>query len=309
MRLILFLCLCFVVTATAPNSEALASGLKTSDIDDFARYLFLEGDYTRAAGEYKRLAYYENSDSLRLSWQLWVGRSEALAGNRFGALQYTGHVARHADSFPNLYSRAKLQLGVLALESLDFMAARKHLTELKDDSLFTELAVLFTIPVYFWQRDYSSVSFTLANYPASPLTENQRTALGQVLTIARNSPTKSPFLAGAMSAVIPGSGQFYCAHPVDGIQAFLFDSMFIIAAAVAWSNEDPSDSDLDALTILATGAATVVHGANIFGASRTAAYRNHRLRLDAFDESLQIAKDAYMEQLRLELSPHDPPEN
>lgn len=40
-------------------------------------------------------------------------------------------------------------------------------------------------------------------------------------------PQKSPILAGFFSAFLPGSGQVYARHDVDGILAFFFNTLFI----------------------------------------------------------------------------------
>jgi len=51
--------------------------------------------------------------------------------------------------------------------------------------------------------------------------------------------TKSPTLAGTLSAVLPGAGQLYDEKPTDALVAFLVNGLVIGGAAVAFHNHEP----------------------------------------------------------------------
>jgi len=53
----------------------------------------------------------------------------------------------------------------------------------------------------------------------------------------KNIPRKSPLVAGVLSAILPGSGQYYAAHRADAFTAFYFNSLFIGSAAVTYNLE------------------------------------------------------------------------
>jgi outer membrane protein assembly factor BamD (BamD/ComL family)/TM2 domain-containing membrane protein YozV len=54
----------------------------------------------------------------------------------------------------------------------------------------------------------------------------------------RELPQKSPLVAGAMSALIPGSGHIYAGHYGDGITAFFLNGLFIAGTVVAIRQEN-----------------------------------------------------------------------
>jgi hypothetical protein len=101
---------------------------------------------------------------------------------------------------------------------------------------------------------------------------------------ADDMPSRSPLLAGVLSAVFPGSGQAYSGHWVDAAQALFFVGAFAFTSGVAYAYETQGDRPyvLTAVSLSLTG---IFHIANIWGAARTAQLYNQRQR-DLFLESV-----------------------
>ena len=74
-------------------------------------------------------------------------------------------------------------------------------------------------------------------YPGHPGAGNVEEALS-LLGRYRERPQKSPFLAGFMSAILPGSGYMYAEHYGDGVTAFLLNGLFIAGAATSFHQEN-----------------------------------------------------------------------
>jgi len=100
-------------------------------------------------------------------------------------------------------------------------------------------------------------------YPEEPRTSNivQAEALIDAQSAA---PRKSPLLAGALSAVIPGSGQAYAGNYRDGLAALLVNGLFIARTAVAIDQENY------ATAAVVGGIGLPFYLGNIYGAANAA---------------------------------------
>lgn len=76
----------------------------------------------------------------------------------------------------------------------------------------------------------------LASYPEHRETSQVRKAL-TLLGEYENLPLKSEFLAGMLSALLPGSGYVYAGRYGDGLTAFLINALFIAGTVTAVQNE------------------------------------------------------------------------
>ncbi len=144
--------------------------------------------------------------------------------------------------------RAQLLLGLIFLDRADHTAARSHYSFLMKDSEAEEV------------RQVSARVL-------SALDEYERT------------PQKSPWLAGGLSALLPGAGQIYSEHYVDGVTAFFFNGMFLGSAAIMYDLENRANRPH-----VASAAFGVVgvffYLANVFGAAQSAhRYNTYQTRL------------------------------
>lgn len=85
-------------------------------------------------------------------------------------------------------------------------------------------------------------------------------------------PTKSPLLAGTLSAIIPGSGYCYAGRKKDGLVAFVVNGLFIAGTVVAINDENyPAAA-------LIGGAGVPFYLGNIYGSANAAQKWNLSLR-------------------------------
>jgi TM2 domain-containing membrane protein YozV len=92
---------------------------------------------------------------------------------------------------------------------------------------------------------------------------------------------KSPATAGLLSAILPGSGQFYNERYRDGIYSFLLNGLFIVGAWKAF------DSDNYALGGILTLFEIGWYGGNVYGAVGGAHKYNRQIDEDHFRRGLQ----------------------
>jgi hypothetical protein len=97
------------------------------------------------------------------------------------------------------------------------------------------------------------------------------------LTDLQNGPRHSPFLVGAASAILPGSGQFLTGHYFDGLQALTFLGLFGAATYASYLYEADRDKGY-IMTGITGGITATFYASNILGASKTAEYANQNSR-------------------------------
>jgi TM2 domain-containing membrane protein YozV len=100
-------------------------------------------------------------------------------------------------------------------------------------------------------------------YPEYSGTKNARDAIPLIDRYPR-LPKKSKTLAGAMSAIVPGSGYIYADHVGDGITAFIINGLFIAGTIVAISGEDY------AVAAIVGGVGLPFYVGNIYGSANAA---------------------------------------
>lgn len=116
---------------------------------------------------------------------------------------------------------------------------------------------------------------------------------------------RSPGLAAAMSAVVPGSGQLYSGHVYDAAQAFGLTTVLSYGAYASWRHElDRGGPTLYLLPSIATLVAGAFYLSNVRGAHASArrfnAYREARFYREAIDGlTVVLSDDGWMLGVRL----------
>ena len=106
--------------------------------------------------------------------------------------------------------------------------------------------------------------------------------LGETAQKAKDMSSRSPLLATALSAILPGSGQIYCKHYADGFQALTFVSAFAYMGYIA-NRYDVEHGRARARTYVSLSLASMFYIANLFGAERTAEYYNQKQNADLYE--------------------------
>ncbi|MBR4810111.1 MAG: hypothetical protein IK031_07510 [Bacteroidales bacterium] len=94
-------------------------------------------------------------------------------------------------------------------------------------------------------------------------------------------PAKSPLLAAAASAVVPGLGKVYAGRVGEGIESFLLTGISGAIAAEHWIKDGPRDWK----TIAATAVCAVLYIGNIYGSYVSVSIYNNNLK-DAQDTAI-----------------------
>jgi tetratricopeptide (TPR) repeat protein len=68
--------------------------------------------------------------------------------------------------------------------------------------------------------------------------EKESGRIEELLKVKRDARYKSPETAGVLSALLPGTGQFYNERYRDGVYSFLLNTLFILAAYKAYESDN-----------------------------------------------------------------------
>jgi tetratricopeptide (TPR) repeat protein len=253
----------------------------------YADALMAEQDYFRAISEYKRVFHFSADTTLRNTCLLKISKAY-LKSNKFkAAIQFSGRLLNQSGVSIHQSNKAYNYIG-LSYYGLKVFGMAKHYfnkTLSSDTTGFT--------PFYLALLDAEKGEFQLAGdkfygvhqrYPYSEISELSRQLSGEIVN-GYNVKRKNSFLAALMSALLPGTGQIYCNHYYDGIQAFMYVGAFAFATYAAYKYDKHCHNNF-VHTYIAAGITSLFHIGNIIGAQRTAAYYN------------MVQKQKFMDQIR-----------
>jgi tetratricopeptide (TPR) repeat protein len=229
-------CLLWAVPVQQVRGEEAAD-----QVWDFANHLYRKQDFYRALSEYKRFIFLFPSDGRASEAELQIGR----------CYRYGGELEKAYDHFVQLFNRrSKEQVGRQAL--LEIIAIREE-QERYSEGIYWVTRFIEHYPdasniddVYMllaWlligSGDYEQAVATLNRIPERSEYHSTVVSLSQALRQRPDLSKKSPTLAGAMSAVLPGSGLLYTGRPGEAATSFLLNAIFIAGAVVAFENDSP----------------------------------------------------------------------
>ena len=286
------------VAAPAPSPEPEPAGVAHHDELSFAESLFEEGDYYRAIGEAKRFLHFHGGDPRAGEARLLVGRAY-LAGEQWQAAIHAlePFVAKGAEggvAADAAFALADARLGarqfdVAALEYARFKRefpgdARAGIADLRVgwSRLFAAEELARLSPKRGAQA-FRAAAQELERLPEDHPEAARVSALAEGAASLASVPRRSPVLAGAMSAVLPGAGQVYAGRWADGFLAFVVNGLFIGGAIESYRRENYVASAVLALFEMGWYTGNVysaVNSAHRFNdETRAAAMRDLRKRL------------------------------
>ena len=170
-----------------------------------------------------------------------------------------------------LYSLLSLNyygLNVLA-NSLNYITQS---IEIEDYGLNSMYYGLYLAELYSWD-DSIDVFHKLASNSYDLNISSVAEDIEQYLKLYPTIDKKSIFLSGFLSSLVPGSGQFYNGHIVDGIQAFSSVAIlgFVTYASYQYENKITGRYYLTPVSAIIT---SVFYVSNTYGSVRTASYHN-----------------------------------
>jgi TM2 domain-containing membrane protein YozV len=248
---------------------------------DFAESLMAEKDYFRAITELKNIKFFSMDDSTRELCDLKIGEAYLWSNKYDLSISVLGGLLS-----PGVLDQGRIQevdilLGLNYFGLRTFPIAQGYFSKALDaGNGFFPLLYLGLIGAETGRWDESESLF--AHAIDTTALDSQRALVMELRdTIRRGSAldSRSPFLAGLMSAVIPGAGQMYAGHYVDSAQAFLTVGALSFAT-YGFYLYDSSRGNSYILTGLGVIVTTLFHAANIYGAVKTADFYNIKQKDD-----------------------------
>lgn len=203
------------LTLSLKGEEQSTEYFKPANIRRFADYLFGEEQYIKAAGEYGRYLFMEdsfpqNADSIFFR----IALCYRLDKNYKNSINYFRKIA---DEYPEspLLEDSYLEIGTCYSLQDSFELSNKILESFflekpTEKSRAGELIALNHMQTKEWDKAREFLNSPVSN----------KKQLFSLLEKGENLPKKNKFASGLFSAVIPGSGKFYCNRPADGFHSF-----------------------------------------------------------------------------------------
>jgi tetratricopeptide (TPR) repeat protein len=197
--------LLFVFTFFAITAEA-QSVYDSQHSNEFATYLFKSQQYELAAIEFERLLFLKpQNDTLQVA----LVKSYAFNSEYKTALSRLNKFANNPAELPeNLSDLYAYNL----LADKQFITALAYLNQ--NRSLSNERVLYYRSYSNLFQKQYSHVITELDSIQPIP---ESLSILKNFAEAGQTLPRKSPFIAGALSTLIPGAGKFYTSDWKDGI--------------------------------------------------------------------------------------------
>lgn len=269
-------CLAYDVSPN-PSKIPISFGDNGKDLVSWADHLFNEGDFLTALTAYKQAEYFSTSPSAQLYCRYQIARCYLGLG-QYGKALIALKSLESQDTLNAVYlARLKRISGICY--------ARQSLIPLAEIA-FKESYNIIPSPenaLYLlwmeaekeeWEKVIVSIDRLLPEIEDSSLHKKVSSWIYLWKSKGLKRP-KNPTLATVFSAVLPGSGQIYSGHIVDGIQAVTFVSLFGLATYMAYRYE--SKFVRPKIGTIAGSAITLTfYYANIWGAHKTSQFRNWR---------------------------------
>lgn len=238
-------------------------------VSDFADSLFQEGDYLNAAHEYKRILFLHPNTTHIDFVAFRVAASYQNAGQlekAVRAYQFLIDTYPHSplvERSTNNIAQCHILLGdkERGIASLENFLSKHKGSDLAPLAHFT--IGMLHIDKREWTeagRVWSDVSLA---YPKSRFAEVSARLAGIVENV-NVLPSRSPTVAGVLSALVPGSGQVYSGRNVDGFYTFM--SVAVLGSATVYYTREERHEV--AIPVAALG--LLLYGNNIYQGIRAA---------------------------------------
>ena len=214
---------------------------------NYAEQLLRDGEYFRAISEYQRLLHFFPASPHARAARLRIGEAHLHGGEpeqaaaTFSALLEAPELAPLQPALHYLRGLSRLEEG------------RDQPYTLREPRIAAALADLRAIPAG-WQSEAQVPDFLAA------------------MDAPHGVPSRSPWLAGGLSAVLPGAGSFYVGNSAEGALAFVVNALFISATVTAFRH------DKEGLGVVLGVGALAFYGGNIYAATNGAHRFNDQAR-------------------------------
>ncbi len=282
----------FNVVQNYPNKggyralSTLALEEKADTIESFADFLFKNGEYYRALTEYRRLQYQSTDPVRRLYYLHKIGLCYYFGGDYDGFITY---MDRNRTLF-NQDKTAKAELELLLGKTYYHLKEyQKAITILQwssidnDNYYYSESQFMLGLSyarIFYWEKAFehlSSVDSLSQRYDvASEFLQSER--------LANSLPACQPWLAGSLSAVIPGLGYLYAHRTGTALASFIINSL------IFWTGQEAIEHESYGLAATIGFFGIGWYAGNIKGSVDAAKKYNYTVRNRYVDQILGNAK-------------------
>jgi len=261
----------------ADDFTARYYGLRETEIWQFAADLFIAGEYFRVITEARRY----------ISLFPKGPRTEEMA-RRIGDAYLMSHewaeaIVSYDDflmKFPSSpQAGAAIFYKAIALLKQGNGAEAERLFQLVPSGADGQKkleAARWEILLLIRRNRFDEAERRLKDQMVRPEIEKEADIITEMIKEKKSTLYKSPETAGVLSAILPGSGQFYNERYQDGVYSFLLNTLFILGAYKAYDQENYALGGL--LTLFEIGWYT----GGIYGAVGGAHKYNHKIDEDHF---------------------------
>ena len=224
-KLLLIICLTTALLPVAAAEESIEY-YSPENVRKFADFLYKQGDYLRAAGEYQRYLFYLSEAS---------GEGEQIRYKIALCYRFAGENEQAIRNFEILLrsrpqrqfaSRAYYQIGATYFLMDEFEQSAQFLSEvlprIVDARQHTEAEQLIGLS-YLMQKQWSEAGEIFKTLKTSSVitVKEKASVYHSYAEAGTHLPRRSPFLAGILSTVIPGAGRLYTGRIGDALTSLL----------------------------------------------------------------------------------------
>jgi tetratricopeptide (TPR) repeat protein len=186
---------------------------------EFAQSLYVTGEYYRAIGEFQRFLFFQPEHLLASEAQLTIGLAYFCGERWLQAFEVFRQVTR---ATPDASLRAEAALWMAETrarggDQVEAIRLYQGLTRQYPGSAIAQRATYLTGWGYMWQRQWTEAreAFTQVDEKSSYHASRER--LAAALDPLPELPQRSPAVARLLSTMLPGAGQIYTGHTLDGL--------------------------------------------------------------------------------------------
>jgi hypothetical protein len=162
-----------------------------------------------------------------------------------------------------------------------------------EDTVLNELKTLQLAGVTLLKKNISTFdSITAGFFPVNSIIRSELKEMNIASLQLQNSKRKSPFIAGALSAIIPGLGKFYTGKNGEGVAAFLKVAPLAAIAVENYSKNGWKDPQF----LIFSSLFGLFYIGNIWG-SALSAQIVYNERINEIDHNIRVSLSMSVEQI------------
>lgn len=232
--------LCAFILFSGPQQTRAEKNDDQDKAYGFADSLFQEGDYYRAITEYKRFIYNSSDDTLKTE------NAHFRIGECYFKAKRWEEAADSFNRFLTLYPKSLKRFEALHFKGIAEKNQKKNNEAIATFNLIIESAsgevknrALFEAALIFVEmEDWRQAKVLFSRIPEDSVLYANARRFSAGLAEIENLPEKSPAAAGALAAILPGSGHLYAGRPRDALVAFILNASFTWAAIELFDHEN-----------------------------------------------------------------------